>query len=52
VLNEIAVAESLKCNEGETDLILFGKDNFGIGLKLYQNLRSGEEITIRPPYNN
>jgi len=29
VLNEIAVAESLKCNEGETDLILFGKDNFG-----------------------
>jgi hypothetical protein len=27
VINEVAVAESLKCN-GETDLILFGKDNF------------------------
>ena len=27
VMGEIAVAESLKCN-GETDLILFGKDNF------------------------
>ena len=41
VINEIAVAESLKCN-GETDLILFGKDNFRT------NLESVSEFKVWP----
>ncbi len=41
VINEIAVAESLKCN-GETDLILFGKDNFR------NNLESVSEFKVWP----
>ncbi len=41
VINEIAVAESLKC-KGKTDLILFGKDNFR------NNLESVSEFKVWP----